>query len=199
MTRCRSGGRLTIETANAHLDAAYVNAIVEPVPPGQYIQISVTDTGTGMDQATMSRVFEPFFTTKEVGKGTGLGLSQVYGFVRQSGGHVRIYSEVGEGTTVKIYLPTIYSEPLASSTPRKRPPLRLCGAKAKQFSLSKTSRIFEHTPSKHWESLAIVSSRPLTVLRRLLCSPDERKIDLLFTDVVLPNGMNGSRACRARP
>jgi signal transduction histidine kinase len=99
------GGKVTIETANCYLDDSYVRQLSEPVKPGQYVMIAVADSGAGMDPPTLERVFEPFFTTKDVGKGTGLGLSQVYGFVRQSAGHVAIYSELGEGTAVKIYLP----------------------------------------------------------------------------------------------
>ena len=103
------GGRLTIEAANTYLDAAYCQPIPE-LSPGQFVVICMTDTGEGMDSDVVSRAFEPFFTTKEVGHGTGLGLSQVYGFVKQSGGHVKIYSEVGQGTTVKLYFPRFAGE-----------------------------------------------------------------------------------------
>ncbi|ESQ79430.1 hypothetical protein AEYBE204_10510 [Asticcacaulis sp. YBE204] len=98
------GGRLTIETQNVHLDPRYVSQEVG-LPAGQYVMIAVSDTGAGMSPEIMAKAFDPFFTTKDVGKGTGLGLSQVYGFIKQSGGHVRIYSEIGHGTTLKIYLP----------------------------------------------------------------------------------------------
>jgi signal transduction histidine kinase len=95
-------GKLTLETANTHLDEEYARTNAE-VTPGQYAMVAVTDTGVGMTPDVVEKAFEPFFTTKEIGEGTGLGLSQVYGFIKQSGGHVKIYSEPGEGTTVRLY------------------------------------------------------------------------------------------------
>ena len=99
-----NGGKLTVETGNTYIDEEYAEAHAE-VKAGQYVLIAVTDTGSGMPPDVLERAFDPFFTTKPEGRGTGLGLSQVYGFVKQSGGHVKLYSEVGQGTTAKVYLP----------------------------------------------------------------------------------------------
>jgi CheY-like chemotaxis protein len=197
-----SGGRLTIETSNAYLDEDYVEAIPEPVSAGHYVQIAVSDTGAGMDEETLARVFEPFFTTKPVGKGTGLGLSQVYGFVRQSDGHVRIYSEPGVGTTVKIYLPRDRATEDAAPEPEVAP-TRLAPGGDETILL-----VEDH------EDLRAYSSGVLSEFGyRVLAAPHGRaalelleaepKVDLLFTDVVLPEGMDGRRlaseAVRRRP
>jgi signal transduction histidine kinase len=130
------GGKLTFETADVVLDDSYT-AMNPDTRSGPYVMIAVSDNGSGIPVAIIDKVFEPFFTTKAPGKGTGLGLSMVYGFVKQSEGHIKIYSEEGHGTTIKIYLPraTDQAEPL---TPR-RPPRRSTAA-TRPFSSSKTMR-----------------------------------------------------------
>ena len=182
------GGKLMIETANTHLDEAYAR-MHEEVEPGQYVGIFVTDTGVGMARETVAHAFEPFFTTKEIGQGTGLGLSQVYGFIKQSGGHVKIYSEVGEGTTVKLYLPrhrgaenVIDERPEAYQLPRGRSELVL---------------VVEDDPDVRDYTVEMVGDLGYSVLSapdgasalRLLDT--HRQVSLLFTDVGLPGGMNG--------
>ena len=180
------GGRLTIETGNTWLDDEYVAELPEPVPPGQYVLIAVTDTGTGMDKATVDRVFEPFFTTKEMGKGTGLGLSQVYGFVRQTGGHVKIYSEPAHGTTVKIYLPRSRATP---EQDRISAPTLLQGNEAILI-------VEDHDDLRAYSSgvlrdLGYQVFEAADAASAIGFLESSRSIDLLFTDVVLPDGLHG--------
>lgn len=194
------GGRVTIETANCHLDARYTAA--HPyVTPGQYVLVAVTDTGGGMSPEIIAKAFDPFFTTKEVGKGTGLGLSQVYGFVKQSGGHVKIYSEPGQGTTVKVYLPRRLGEG-GEAEPAPEP---------EEVPLGETQEVVlvvEDEPAVRQfstDALAELGYRVLeadgaaAALRLLDAHPG---IALLFTDVVMPE-VNGRKladeALRRRP
>ncbi len=196
------GGKLTIETANCYLDAAYVASVAEPVEPGQYVLIAVADTGPGMDRTTLERAFDPFFTTKEVGKGTGLGLSQVYGFVRQSSGHVRIYSELGEGTTVKLYLPRHRGG--AGKT-----------EEASQTGVGVTANgvesilVVEDDEALRGYTTEILGELGYRVLAAsngvsaVEIIDSGEAIDLLFTDVIMPGGLNGRQladeAAKRRP
>ena len=196
------GGKVTIETANCYLDESYVSAIPEPVDVGQYVMIAVADTGTGMDPPTVERAFEPFFTTKEVGRGTGLGLSQVYGFVRQSAGHVRVYSELDEGTTVKIYLPCYVG---ADEQVEAAEPTRAAnGAIGTETILVVEDD--EALRSYTVETLAELGYRVLSATNGAAAIDildSGADIDLLFTDVVMPGGLNGrqlaNEAVRRRP
>jgi CheY-like chemotaxis protein len=196
------GGKVTIETANCYLDESYVSAIPEPVDVGQYVMIAVADTGTGMDPLTVERAFEPFFTTKEVGRGTGLGLSQVYGFVRQSAGHVRVYSELDEGTTVKIYLPCYVG---ADEQVEAAEPTRAAnGAIGTETILVVEDD--EALRSYTVETLAELGYRVLSDTNGAAAIDildSGADIDLLFTDVVMPGGLNGrqlaNEAVRRRP
>lgn len=188
------GGKLTIETANSFLDEAY-GAVHHDVAPGQYVAICITDTGMGMTPDVIERVFEPFFTTKPIGQGTGLGLSMVYGFAKQSEGHVKIYSEVGKGTTVRVYLPrhrgVVQEEPASTSF-----------AEVPRAEAGETVLVVEDEP--------VIRTLIVEVLQdlgyRALEAPDgpaglkilqsRQHVDLLITDVGLP-GINGRQLADA--
>jgi PAS domain S-box-containing protein len=196
------GGKMTIETGNCYLDEGYVDSLAEPVKAGQYVMIAVADTGVGMDTATVEKAFEPFFTTKEVGKGTGLGLSQVYGFVRQSNGHVKVYSEIGEGTTVKIYLPRFSGD--EEQVEEVRQPRSAQGAIGMESVL-----VVEDDDALRAYTIEILKELGYRVLEApsgagaLAMLDRESDIDLLFTDIVMPGGLNGRQladeALRRRP
>ncbi len=192
------GGKLTIETANAHIDDAYAAQAV--VAAGQYVMIAVTDTGEGMTPQVMAKAFDPFFTTKEVGKGTGLGLSQVFGFIRQSGGHVKIYSEIGLGTTVKIYLPRNHAQ--AAVTDRKRIDGDVSSGTGEVVMVVEDEervRAYSVEALKELGYAVIEATSPHDALRMI---ESGMPMALLFTDVVMPE-MNGrqlaERATRIRP
>jgi PAS domain S-box-containing protein len=197
-----NGGKMTIETANCHLDEAYVGGLTEPVAVGQYVMIAVADSGLGMDRSTLERAFEPFFTTKSVGKGTGLGLSQVYGFVRQSGGHVRIYSELGEGTTAKIYLPRhLGADEDTAEISRPSDPIHAIGAES--ILLVEDDEALRAYGVELLNDLGYNVLSAANAASALEIIDRGHKIDLLFTDVVMPGGMNGRQladeATRRRP
>ena len=190
-----NGGRLTIETANAHLDDAYVRGQAGEVRPGQYVAVCVTDTGTGMSPDVVERAFEPFFTTKPIGQGTGLGLSMLYGFVKQSGGHVRIYSEPGQATTFKLYLPRHRgSLEAADATTQTKKTL---GA-----DTGETVLVVEDEPAVRVLVLETLRELGYTALEAadgpagLRVLQSDVQIDLLVTDVGLP-GLNGRQLADA--
>lgn len=179
------GGKLTVETANAHIDDSYARARPE-VSAGQYVLVCVTDTGTGMTPDVIDRAFDPFFTTKAVGKGTGLGLSQVFGFVKQSGGHVAIYSEVAQGTTIKLYLPRFVGAD-AESPAISAPDLPPEGKASEVILVVEDEQRVRHYAVDALRELgytAISAASPLEALRAIEEQPE---ITLLFTDIVMPD------------
>jgi len=190
----KEGGSLTIETAPAHLDAAYA-ATHQEVTPGDYVQISVSDTGTGMPPEVLERMFEPFFTTKPVGQGTGLGLSMVYGFVKQSGGHVAAYSEVGHGTTVKLYLP-VASQAADSPVP-PAPAQAPAGPGGGEIVLlvedDAMVRAFAAEQLRRAGFRVIEAGDGPEALDRLRAN---KRVDLLFSDIVMPQGLSGPDLAR---
>jgi CheY-like chemotaxis protein len=196
----QTGGKLTIETSNAFLDDDYAARQID-IPVGQYVLIAITDTGSGMPRDVIEHVFEPFFTTKPPGQGTGLGLSQVYGFVRQSGGHVKIYSESGHGTTVKVYLPRYYGEAQTQSpAPRRADSGPMCRGET-ILCVEDDERVRRLTA----ETLAelgygvLQADGAAEALRQL---DSNAQVDLLFTDIVMPetDGRKlADEACKRRP
>jgi CheY-like chemotaxis protein len=195
------GGHLTIETQNVHLDEAYA-ATRPDVLPGQYVMIAVTDTGCGMPAEVRAKVFEPFFTTKPQGQGTGLGLAQVYGFIKQSNGHVSVYSELGQGTSVKLYLPRLRGG--APVEARAAPMSAVEPARAGETILVVEDE--ENVRNFSVEVLAEAGYRVLAAenaagAMEMLAEGDA--IDMLFTDVVLTGSINGralaDQIARLRP
>lgn len=182
------GGHLTIETANRALDEKYAEAN-EGVIPGEYVMLAVSDTGFGMSEETIEHVFEPFYTTKEIGKGTGLGLSMVFGFVKQSGGHVKVYSEEGHGTTIRLYFPRSLATGEAKESHREAPTGILVG--------NETILVVEDDPDVRAFVVAALEEIGYKILAAdngpmaLGLLDDRPHIDLLLTDVVMPGGMNG--------
>jgi PAS domain S-box-containing protein len=182
------GGRLVIQTENCEFNDPHAAGVAE-INPGQYVLLAVTDTGEGMSRDTLEQVFEPFFTTKDVGQGSGLGLSQVYGFVRQSGGHVKIYSEPGMGTTVRLYLPRM--EPGEAQT-RPEP-----AAAREETESQATVLVVEDDEDVRVYSTDLLRDLGFRVLEAgngaaaLAMLRQHREIQLLFTDIGLPGGMTG--------
>jgi signal transduction histidine kinase/CheY-like chemotaxis protein len=193
------GGKLTIETANAYLDEAYCRQNPE-IEPGQYVLIAITDTGTGMEPAVAARVFDPFFTTKPAGKGTGLGLSQVYGFVKQSHGHIKLYSEAGAGTTVKIYLPRLTGD-AKEVKPAAVEPVRT-GDRNEIILVVEDDSLMRRLTSEALHELGYSVFDSDNAANALAIIDREPKVTLLFTDVVMPD-INGKKladeALRRRP
>ena len=187
------GGKITVETANKWLDrwAAHSHA----VPEGQYLSICVTDTGKGMSPEVVERAFEPFFTTKPIGEGTGLGLSMIYGFAQQSGGQVRIYSEVGQGTTVCIYLPRHYGESVVEE--------ELGSTTLPRSKQGETVLIVDDEPTVRMLLTEVLSDLGYTAMEAadsqagLKLLQSNARIDLLVTDVGLPGGLNGRQMADA--
>jgi CheY-like chemotaxis protein len=187
------GGKLTVEGANVYADEDY-SRINPEIAPGQYVCICVTDTGVGMTREVLDRAFEPFFTTKELGQGTGLGLSQVYGFVKQSGGHVKIYSEVGQGTTIKIYLPRIHS----GVEEEEKEASELVGAEESESILlveddtDVRAYLAEVLRSLDYR-VTLVANVPAALA---VLADSDRKFDLILTDIIMPEG-NGRELAKA--
>jgi PAS domain S-box-containing protein len=182
-----SGGKLVIETSNAYLDEGYAEMHSE-VTVGNYVMIAVSDTGSGIPAANLEKVFDPFFTTKEVGKGTGLGLSMVFGFVKQSNGHIKIYSEEGHGTTVKVYLPRAAG--LSDPATELQAPSSIEGGHEVILVVEDDTLVRRYVVTQI-ESLGYTTLEAGNAVQALAVIDNVATIDLLFTDVIMPGSMNG--------
>lgn len=183
------GGKLTIETSNAHLDERYALAHVE-VTAGSYVLISVSDSGTGMTPEVIGRAFDPFYTTKEVGRGTGLGLSQVFGFIKQSGGHVKIYSEVGHGTTMKLYLPRAVGLTEGRDMSDPQTPAFPVGSRKQTILVVEDDAQVRQMSVDALNELGFTVVQAADAKQALEQLGEQPRVDLLFTDIVMP-GMSG--------
>ncbi len=196
------GGTVLIETSNAHLDRNYATQHHD-VPAGQYVLVAVSDTGHGMSPEVQARALEPFFTTKGLGQGTGLGLSMIYGFVKQSGGHLKLYSEIGHGTTVKIYLPRAHPDVVAAAGRGTAMNAGTNGSIAGFVGGSDTILVVEDDPEVRVYVTGVLRSFGYNVIAVadgpavLSVLPTIGTLDLLFTDVVLPHGMDGKKVSAA--
>jgi len=194
-----AGGKLALETNNVYLDEGYANMHSE-VTVGNYVMIAVSDTGSGIPAADLEKVFDPFFTTKEVGKGTGLGLSMVFGFVKQSNGHIKIYSEEGHGTTVKVYLPRATG--LHQTTAELSASPRIEGGHEVVLIVEDDALVRRYVITQI-ESLGYTTLEARNAAEALDAIGNAATIDLLFTDVIMPGSMNGRQlvdeALKRRP
>jgi signal transduction histidine kinase/DNA-binding response OmpR family regulator/PAS domain-containing protein len=183
------GGKLTIETANAWLDDAYAT-LNKGAAPGQYVLIAISDTGTGIPKDIIEHVFEPFFTTKDVGHGTGLGLSQVYGFIKQSNGHIKVYSEPGQGTTVKLYLPRLLTGSDDADEVARQADIPRADSAEVVLVVEDDDDVRSHTTDvlRELGYRVLEAANGAAALALLARTPD---VHLLFTDVGLPGGMTG--------
>ncbi|MFY0610584.1 MAG: PAS domain S-box protein [Hyphomicrobiaceae bacterium] len=184
------GGRLTIETSNVDLDADEARLRAD-ADPGHYVRMSVTDTGVGMPPEVQARVLEPFFTTKEQGKGTGLGLSMVHGFAKQSGGHVEIYSEIGYGTSISLYLPDANDDAAPRATSRAQAPVRKEGPSETVLVVEDDPNVREITVAR-LDHLGYLIVEAETGQQALDILAKGTTVDVLLTDMVMPGGMTGA-------
>jgi signal transduction histidine kinase len=182
------GGNLSVETANTHIDDRLA-ALQTDILPGDYVTLSVTDTGIGMPPEVIEHVIEPFFTTKELGQGTGLGLSMIYGFVKQSGGHLSIYSEVGTGTTVRLYLPKHLDDDIVPPIP-ELPPRDIPTGRETVFVVDDNAEL-RRVAARVLTKLGYQVSEAVDGVTAMARIEAGERFDLLFTDIGLPHGMNG--------